>query len=106
MPKPLTLLPHPSQMKRIPTLVLLAVSALGAIAQQKQGLPHIMAPSEVPLIRDYKESRAGTSRGITTPPDFTPRTMAEWEEVQSVVIAWTSYPGVLKQIVRVAKEEC
>ena len=32
--------------------------------------------------------------------------MAEWEEVQSVVIAWTSYPGILKQIVRHAQLEC
>lgn len=64
-----------------------------------------MAPSEIPLIRAYTESRAGSARGITTPPDFAPRTMAEWEEVQSVVIAWASYPGILKQIVRAAMQE-
>jgi len=92
-------------MKRIHTLGLLAFSAVGTFAQQ-QGLPHGMAPSEVPLIRAYTESRAGASRGITTPPDFAPRTMAEWEEVQSVVVAWTSYPGILKQIVRAAMQEC
>jgi agmatine/peptidylarginine deiminase len=32
--------------------------------------------------------------------------MAEWEEVQSLVVTWTSYTGILKQIVRYAKEEC
>jgi agmatine/peptidylarginine deiminase len=32
--------------------------------------------------------------------------MAEWEEVQSVVITWTGFPGILKQIVRAAQEEC
>jgi hypothetical protein len=32
--------------------------------------------------------------------------MAEWEEIQTLVITWTSYTGILKQIVRAAKEEC
>ena len=32
--------------------------------------------------------------------------MAEWEEVQSLVITWTSFPGILKQIVRHAVAEC
>ncbi|HRT54848.1 MAG TPA: agmatine deiminase family protein, partial [Flavobacteriales bacterium] len=45
-------------------------------------------------------------RGITTPPDFAPRTMAEWEEVQALTIAWISYPSILKQIVAAAKTEC
>lgn len=40
------------------------------------------------------------------PPVFPVRTMAEWEEVQSVVVTWTSYSGILKQIVRAAKAEC
>jgi agmatine deiminase len=71
-----------------------------------QDLPKGLAPHEIPLIRDYKESRTTAARGITTPPPFPVRTMAEWEEVQSVVVTWTSYPGILKQIVRAAKEEC
>ncbi|MEO8588269.1 MAG: agmatine deiminase family protein [Flavobacteriales bacterium] len=101
-------------MKRFNILALLTFSVGTALAQQvspsqpvkERDLPNYLAPWEVPLIRPYTESRAGASRGITTPPDFTPRTMAEWEEVQSVVIAWTSYPGILKQIVRAAKMEC
>ncbi|MBL7950762.1 MAG: agmatine deiminase family protein [Flavobacteriales bacterium] len=32
--------------------------------------------------------------------------MAEWEEVQSLVVTWTGFPGILKQIVRHAVEEC
>ena len=32
--------------------------------------------------------------------------MAEWEEVESLVIAWTGFPGILKQIVRYALDEC
>ncbi|MBK7946370.1 MAG: agmatine deiminase family protein [Flavobacteriales bacterium] len=32
--------------------------------------------------------------------------MAECEEVPTLVITWTSFPGIQKQIVRAAKEEC
>jgi len=76
------------------------------LATAQHDLPHAIAPEERPLIPAYRDSRAGQGRGISTPPPFSVRTMAEWEEVQSVVIAWTSYPGILKQIVRNAQQEC
>ncbi len=44
--------------------------------------------------------------GITTPPATIPRTPAEWEEMDAMVIAWKSYPAVLAEIVRYAREEC
>ena len=71
-----------------------------------QDLPHTLAPSERALIPAYRASRGADGRGISTPPPFAARTMAEWEEVESLVITWTSYTGILKQIVRAAKEEC
>jgi agmatine deiminase len=40
---------------------------------------------------------------ITSPPPFVSlRAMAEWEELQALTIAWTGYPGILKQIVAAA----
>jgi len=43
---------------------------------------------------------------ITTPPNFSNiRAMAEWEEVQALTIAWTSFPAILKQIVAAARLE-
>jgi len=43
---------------------------------------------------------------ITSPPNFSHlRAMAEWEELQALTIAWTSYPGILKQIVAAARQE-
>lgn len=72
----------------------------------QEGLPHDLAPHELELIRPYRDTRASTSRGISTPPPFAVRTMAEWEEVESLVLAWTSFPGILKQIVRHAVQEC
>jgi len=95
-------------MKKIVPLCL-GLIASAAIAQESpepgHGLPHALAPSEVHLIDAYKAG-LGSGRGITTPPTFAPRTMAEWEEIQSLLVTWTSYEGILKQIVRYAKEEC
>jgi len=43
---------------------------------------------------------------ITTAPNFTNlRAMAEWEEVQAITIAWTTFPAILKQIVAAARLE-
>lgn len=44
-----------------------------------------------------------TDRG-TTPPTQIPRTPAEWEEMQGVVITWASYTSNLTEIVRYAQE--
>ena len=43
---------------------------------------------------------------IPTPPPAPVRTMAEWEEVQAVLISWKNYPIILKDIVRYSVEEC
>lgn len=43
---------------------------------------------------------------ITTPPPFPVRTMAEWEELQALVITWRSQPAILTEIVRAARLEC
>jgi agmatine deiminase len=43
---------------------------------------------------------------FTTPPTTPVRTMAEWEELDALVIQWVSYPAILTQIVRAASDEC
>ena len=55
-------------MLRLSSLTILFFGSLSLLAQDKPVYPHTMAPWEVPLIRDYRESRAGQSRGIETPP--------------------------------------
>lgn len=40
------------------------------------------------------------------PPPMPVRTMAEWEEVQAVILTWTEVPEVLTEIVRHAVHEC
>jgi agmatine/peptidylarginine deiminase len=87
-------------------LLLALCAPLSLTAQIETGLPKGMAPHEWDLVPEYLATRAASARGISTPPDFPVRTMAEWEEVQALVITWTSYTGILKQIVREAKQEC
>ncbi|HPF90194.1 MAG TPA: agmatine deiminase family protein [Flavobacteriales bacterium] len=89
-------------------LALLASVFLGAVtpAFAQESLPHSMAPQERALIPVYREGLLQGHRGEIAPPPFAVRTMAEWEEVESVVIAWRSFPGILKQIVRYALDEC
>ena len=43
---------------------------------------------------------------ITTPPNFDIRTMAEWEEIQALTIAWEGFEPILTEIVRNAVNEC
>lgn len=44
------------------------------------------------------------SRNNNVPPQAV-RTMAEWEEVEGIVIAWRNFPDILTEIVRYAKDE-
>jgi len=46
------------------------------------------------------------SRGITTPPTGVLRTMAEWEEIQTLVVTYTGYESIVRQIIDYAQEEC
>ncbi len=93
-------------MTRALTLVALQCLLIVPLLAQEPNLPKGLAPHELELIPAYRDSRAGNSRAITDPPAFPVRTMAEWEEVQSLVVTWRSYPPILKQIVAHAKEEC
>ena len=44
--------------------------------------------------------------GITTPPTSPVRSMAEWEELQALIITWNGQTTILSEIVRAAREEC
>ncbi len=53
----------------------------------------------------YQEAASRHTIGITDPPEGPLRTMAEWEELQGVVITWASEFSILGQIVDAIKEE-
>jgi len=71
-------------------------------AQQDQPLPKGLSEVEKGLIRDYQF----TSPQRTPPPTGPVRAMAEWEEVEYLVITWqNNYPNILRQIVAVGVQE-
>lgn len=90
------------------TFILAGWLLQGFYAQQEIILPKGFAPGEELLMDDYLQ-QAQQSYGrssITTPPGLPVRTAAQWEEAQALVITWTSYPAILREIVRAAQTEC
>lgn len=43
--------------------------------------------------------------GITIPPSGPVRASAEWEEIDALIVAWVSFPVILKEIVRYGQDE-
>ncbi len=85
--------------------VLLTLTFLIAICTSvfSQDLPRHLTEDEKILMQTYQPpiDRAG----IVAPPSKPVRTMAEWEEAEGILIAWTSYTTILRQIVDYAQEE-
>lgn len=94
-------------MRTFLALALVALTPIFSVAQQTEGmLPHHLTQEEADAARAAGYV-APASRGITTPPDYPSiRSMAEWEEIQALVIGWQGFPGILKRITAAAKEEC
>lgn len=67
-----------------------------------QDLPQGLAPHEAAAIPRYRDTYVRQASG---PPAGPVRTMAEWEEVGYLVVTWTQYIPVLRDIVRHAQEE-
>ncbi|MCE1165633.1 MAG: agmatine deiminase family protein [Bacteroidetes bacterium] len=87
-------------MKKFYLLIFLLISS-GAFAQN---LPNYMTPDEQKSYRNYVPPSSMTDD--FNPPPSRVRAMAEWEEFQSVMITWTSYPAILAQIVKYVQQEC
>ncbi|MBX2827213.1 MAG: agmatine deiminase family protein [Flavobacteriaceae bacterium] len=80
------------------SILLLASSSMMA----QEVLPKGLTETEQQLIGDYQFSQR-----FTDPPEGPIRNMAEWEEVEYVVVTWQpSFPNILRQIVAAAVEEC
>jgi agmatine/peptidylarginine deiminase len=72
-----------------------------------QNLPKGLTDNEKVILEDYYRNRSLDSRSITTPPSGSIRSMAEWEEIQTLVVTWTGgYNGIHSQIIDAAQEEC
>jgi hypothetical protein len=68
-----------------------------------QDLPRYLTEEEKVLMKNYTPP-ASNPKDINPPP--TPvRTMAEWEELQGILITWTSFTSILSQMVSYAQTE-
>ncbi len=92
-------------------LALALICTIGIKAQElgvnipEGALPHWTTDDEQRHLETYG-FEVPVSRGIEEPPPYDNlRNMAEWEEIQALTIAWTSYPNILKQIVEHASLE-
>lgn len=67
---------------------------------------HRLLSTEKALIPAYMNSR-GITPGLASvnPPSSPVRTIAEWEELQALMVGWKSYPSILRQIVGAARQE-
>jgi agmatine/peptidylarginine deiminase len=82
-------------------LLLLALSL-----SAQNDLPKGLSPQEFSFLESGLYSFPEDVEGIPAPPPYPVRSMAEWEELQALVITWTSFKPILAQIVEHAKEEC
>jgi agmatine deiminase len=89
-------------MKKLYFIFLILIIGNSVVGQTN--LPAGLTLSEIRQLQDYTPPIYNRSV-FTTPPNLPVRTMAEWEEAQALTITWTSYPNVLREIVRHAKEE-
>jgi len=88
-------------MKKFLILIVFSFLATGLYAQD---LPHRMTEAEKEIYKNYIPPSFNTDD--INPPVSPVRTMAEWEEFQSIMITWTSYQQILAQMVDYAQDEC
>lgn len=97
---------HLYPMKKFALLIVTVTLVFQCLAQT-QGLPKGYSAEEKERIARGDIPTASAIRGIAAPPPFDQlRSMAEWEEIEALTIAWTSFPSILKQIVAAAQPEC
>jgi len=68
-------------------------------------LPRNLTQAEIWQL-PFEQIAPPSANVITAPPALPVRTMAEWEELQALVITWRSQPAILTEIVRAARKEC
>lgn len=92
-------------MKFLYASVALTLFSVNVIAQQSQNLPKGFSADELQIMQSGTYNFNSTTRGVSSEPAFPVRTMAQWEEVQSLVITWTSFPHIQSQMVDAAQED-
>ena len=89
--------------KKITGFILLFCITISSFSLKAQtDLPVGFSAEELQQMKgaDWQIPLYSEEKSITTPPAGPLRAMAQWEESQAVVITWTSYQSVLRDIVR------
>jgi agmatine deiminase len=86
-------------MKPIFTILFILLFASNYLPQD---LPHWMTEEESVSWQSYQHP---VNPLFSDPPPSPVRGMAEWEELQGIIITWTSFTSILRQIVDYAQEE-
>lgn len=87
-------------------IIRLAIIFLASITTTFAQEGHRLSEFEKATIPSYMGSRGMLpSTAAVTPPTSPVRTIAEWEELQALMVGWKSYPTILRQIVAAAKQE-
>ncbi len=87
-------------MNKLLTLILFVSLTSGSFSQD---LPRFMTDKEKELYKSYQPPFLNDG---TDPPSAPVRTMSEWEEFQGILITWTSYTTILRQMVDYIQDEC
>jgi agmatine deiminase len=93
-------------MKRLLFLLCLLAPVL-SFSQNKE-LPKGLTNEEIEMLPRYRFPVSG-AKSVAAAPAGPKRAMAEWEEIQTLVIRWsstTTFSFELREIVRYAREEC
>lgn len=92
-------------MKKLSIFLLVAISSAPVAFSQDEPLPRGFSPEELLWLSENKTVPGATAFGITDPPSLPVRAMAEWEEMQAMVVTWRSYKPILAKIVQAVKDE-
>jgi hypothetical protein len=84
------------------TIIAAAILLLYVSSINSQDLPHWMTEEEAVLWNNYNPP---VNPLFSDPPSTPVRGMAEWEELQGVIITWRSFYNILQQVVDYAQEE-
>ncbi len=84
-------------------LFFIVSNSIFVFSQQEEILPKGLTQSEKELVSQFQFRNSRR----TSPPTGPVRTSAEWEEVEYLVVRWTSsFQNILRQIVEVGVAEC
>ncbi|MFO8068260.1 MAG: agmatine deiminase family protein, partial [Bacteroidales bacterium] len=89
-------------MKKFASVIVVLILLVAKAGYSQQPLPKGLTDEEKKVYDEFIHNP--NSINFTSPPAAPPRTPAEWEEAQGVLITWAGYSSELREIVKKAVE--